>query len=97
MSTHLTHNLKYNRLFLGMIKIIPKVFKQKNSLPENTTKLGGKSLNLFRFYPTPKAIQIEKTLICHVLLGMLVLLQNPIPHHSNVPSLEHNCDSCQKE
>ena len=44
-----------------MVFTIPKDICQKNSLPENTTKLGGKSLNLFRFYPTPKARQIEKT------------------------------------
>ena len=64
---------------------IPKKYCQKNSLPENTTKLGGKSLNLFRFYPTPKARQIEKILNCHILLGMLGLLQNQIPSQTIYP------------
>ncbi len=37
-----------------MVFTIPEDFMQKNSLPENTTKLGGKSLNLFWLLSYPK-------------------------------------------
>jgi len=65
--------------------IVCKRIGKKNSLPENTTKLGGRDSICFGYYPTQKAIQIEKTLYCHVLLGMLALLQNQMPSQTIYP------------
>jgi hypothetical protein len=47
--------LDFFLLFVNRYVIhIPKKYCQKNSLPENTTKLGGKSLNLFWLLSYPK-------------------------------------------
>ena len=52
---------------------------EKNLWIENTTKLSRGQVSIcFGYYPTPKARQIEKTLNCHILLDMLLLLQDQI-------------------
>ena len=40
--------------------------------------LEGETHSVLIIYPTPKASQSEKILNCHVLLGMLLLLQDQI-------------------
>ena len=59
---------------------------EKNLWIENTTKLSRGQVSIcFGYYPTPKARQIEKILNCHVLLEMLLLLQDQIESQKVYP------------
>ena len=71
--------VKNRRFFRNIIQIIKKPSKQ------TLLNLEGNTQSVLIIYPTPKASQIEKTLNCHILLGMLGLLQNQMPSQTIYP------------
>ena len=79
--------LEFFLLFVNRcVNCTPKKYCQKNLWIENTTKLSRGQVSIcFGYYPTPKARQIEKILNCHVLLEMLLLLQDQIESQKVYP------------
>jgi hypothetical protein len=91
---NLTNNFRNEISFLKILdkknpsRVSIHIYKldEKNLWIENTTKLSRGQVSIcFGYYPTPKARQIEKILNCHVLLGMLALLQNQIASQTIYP------------
>jgi hypothetical protein len=70
----------------GIVYSMPEN-KIQIKIPSQKTLLNweGRDSICFIIYPTPKASQIEKILNCHILLGMLALLQNQIASQTIYP------------
>ena len=79
--------LEFILLFVNRCVInTPKKYCQKKLWIENTTKLSRGQVSIcFGYNPTPKARQIEKILYYHILLGMLLLLQDQIESQKVYP------------